>query len=121
MKIAVYGTLREGYGNHRLIRDCKKIGTGKTVNKYKMTAGNIPYVSDKEALDNIIVEVYEVPEGETLRRVDALEGHPGWYQRKPCPVQIEDKVVDTELYFMDNDNAPYVKGGDFTSHRKPIF
>jgi len=95
--VAVYGTLKRGKGNHRLLDNpmVKYIGTYLTKRKYPMiTRGSIPFVGhgfeflglDKEVGHNIVVEVYEV-DSDTLERLDALEGHPNWYYRDVVELQ----------------------------------
>lgn len=95
--VAVYGTLKRGRGNHRLLENSnvKYIGEYLTKKKYPMIQrGSIPFVGhgfeflglDKEVGHNIVVEVYEV-DSKTLERLDALEGHPNWYYRDVVELQ----------------------------------
>ena len=72
-KLAVYGTLKRGYGNNRLISDWKFIGTTriKGFNMYQMGFPMI-FHGDRE----ITIEVFEIPDHpNALRNVDALEGY----------------------------------------------
>src|SRR5690606_10963772 len=101
MKIAVYGTLRRGYSNNGLTSGSELIGKGITVDSHSMYASGIPYVMEKGGDSRITVEVYEVPENQ-VPRIDSLEGHPDWYQRRETPVELENgEVIDAWLYFMD--------------------
>ena len=84
----MYGTLRKGFSNHRLLRNSKFVGKGRTKEKYKMTADSIPFVSEKEKISHIVGEVYEVDK-ETLRKLDRLEDHPDWCKREKVKIILE--------------------------------
>ena len=114
MRIAVYGTLRRGWGNNRLLADSKFVDAGKTKVKYTMYASGIPFVSSHKPTSNIHVEVFDVPE-EDVPRVDGLEGHPNWYQRRPIQVILDSGEETTaELYFMDGERGlPVVESGNY--------
>lgn len=85
-KLFVYGTLKEGYGNHRLLQGCKKLGN------YTLPVGEFclvdlgwyPGVVHRHVLGlttPVTGEVYEVDD-ETARAVDGLEGYPSLYDRE---------------------------------------
>lgn len=119
--IAVYGTLRKGFGNHRVLGDSTLVGTGKTVEKLKMTAAGIPFVTRNEEVSNITVEVYDVSDAQ-LPRVDGLEGynpnnHEGsWYKRTPIQVMIGEDEVTASIYFGDKDAATVIASGDYADY-----
>lgn len=73
--IFVYGTLKRGEGNHRLLEGQEFVGVFKTAPKYRMfDCGWYPCL--KEAFDDGISvegELYRV-DAATLRRLDILEG-----------------------------------------------
>ena len=121
-KIAVYGTLREGFGNNRLMQGSKLIGTGLTVHSHSMYASGIPYVVENGGQSRIKVEVYEVSDRD-LPSIDSLEGHPRWYQRRETPVELENgEVVDAWLYFMDipeerRKELNLIESGDYADYR----
>jgi len=81
-KIAVYGTLKQGWGNHRLL-DKDPLYKGYVgVDRVAGHGFPIMKLGNKYKL---LVEVYEVDD-EELRRVDALEGYreghtPHFYNR----------------------------------------
>ena len=101
--VAVYGTLRKGYGNHRLLAGAQSefVGTGNTRDKYLLDASaSIPYVyygvKDKE----VPVEVYKPSGDDVWQSLDTLEGHPWHYTRDLIEVELEDgKTVHAWLYF----------------------
>lgn len=66
-----------------------------------MTASGIPFVHEFPKETEIHGELYEVDDA-TLSRLDSLEGHPNWYERKPVEVKIGEKKYKTELYFNNN-------------------
>jgi gamma-glutamylaminecyclotransferase len=104
--IAVYGTLKKGFGNHGLVRDSEFIGSGETEKEYTMYRHGIPFVKSTEKTSKIKVEIYSVNEKDLIR-VDLLEGHPDWYQRKPVTVVLDNGfTVDAELYFYDSSISP---------------
>lgn len=110
--VAAYGTLREGYGNNRLLSSSKHLGTGQTVEKYTLRASGIPFVS-KEPLHNVVVDVYKV-DNDTLENLDSLEGHPEWYCREKIPVKVGDTRMEAWLYFNDGySHLPIIESGDY--------
>lgn len=122
MKIAVYGTLREGYGNHRLLHNCTKVDLGWTDEKYQMTASGIPYVHPTKPLHKVRVEVYDVPE-QQLPYVDMLEGydpnnHEGsWYKRSPINVTLDNgQKMEASIYFNEAIGNTLVATGDFKDY-----
>ena len=104
--IAVYGTLKEGRGNHKhYLSNSKQISkNAKTTNKFALYSSGIPFVTKDQDKTQVNVEVYEVDD-ETLNKVDRLEGHPNWYRRELTPITItkddgEEEKLDAWLYFM---------------------
>lgn len=79
MQVFVYGTLKSGHGNHRLLQGSKFLGRS-TVDRFKMySLGGFPAVVPSE--DGVIQgEVYEVDDF-TMTRLDRLEGYPNFYDR----------------------------------------
>ena len=106
MKIFVYGTLKRGYGNNRLLSGCEFLGEAVTAPKYDLKARGIPFlVHGNYAVHG---EVYEADE-ETVYRMDLLEGHPNFYHRGDI-VLGEFSPVSGELwsevqaYFFNEEN-----------------
>lgn len=98
--VAVYGTLKKGFGNHeRFLSDSKFIGKGETFDKYPLIVKGLPYLINKKGTGEWVnVEVYRVS-NEVLADLDALEGHPTWYQRKKIAVLVGKKVMYCWVYF----------------------
>lgn len=121
LNIAVYGTLREGFGNHGLISrgDTEKVGKGKTVGFHTLTAHGIPFVKKDTGDHRVVVEVYQVNDLETLSDLDSLEGHPRWYKREIEKIELEDgSVVDAWLYFNEEQAPTVITSGDYEDYRQ---
>ena len=110
-KIFVYGTLRQGFGNHRLLEQADFLGSAVTVEDYSMFGGGIPFVNPNVKKYPIVGEVYEVNENQ-LKRLDALEGHPDWYYRTPIEVKMDvtGEIMNVEIYFNDYDTNLFPTG-----------
>lgn len=90
----VYGTLKSGHSNNYLLNSSKFLGRAKTVEKYAMSAGGIPFVYKEPALYPIFGELYEVKARE-LQSIDALEGNGYFYTREEITaVLINDNIND---------------------------
>ena len=102
--MAVYGTLKNGYNNHRLIAQSKWVDNGSTSNSYPFIVDGLPYVYDKEGLGyRVQVEVYDVDDA-TLKRLDQLEGHPTFYKRKQVDISLSDwTTTKAWVYFINED------------------
>ncbi|MCX8028430.1 MAG: gamma-glutamylcyclotransferase [Brevinematales bacterium] len=109
--IFVYGTLKKGFHNHRMIKDAKFVGRGKTKDKYVMYVDIIPYVSKRDRVSNIYGEVYCIDRN-TLDMLDRLEKHPCWYYREKVDVILEDgRIVNAWMYFNDIEVGNVVESG----------
>ena len=97
--VAVYGTLKRGGSNHRLLAGSKMVLQGTTCNKYRMVATGVPFVLPYNSEGhNIDIETYALDDG-TLEQVDRLEGHPNWYKREVvCVKDKDDKKLHAHLY-----------------------
>jgi gamma-glutamylcyclotransferase (GGCT)/AIG2-like uncharacterized protein YtfP len=96
IRVAVYGSLRKGQSNHRLLANSEFLGqtTLPAVNSFRMVClGAFPgLVHDEKAATPIVVEVYQVS-SETFQRLDALEGYPGFYDRKKVPTRFKNAWI----------------------------
>jgi len=115
--VAVYGTLLSGLWNHGLLEGSKLITPGQTAEKMKMTVNVIPYVSKKEEISSIKVEVYEVSDS-VLSGLDHLEGHPTFYKREKIDVLGEDgNIHKCWIYLCDASTDNLVEDGDYKGYR----
>lgn len=103
-RVAVYGTLKQGYGNHGLIKSAKFVGKGKTKSKYPLRVSGLPYMYDTKGVGhNVDVEVYDCDHWEMID-LDRLEGHPNFYERKVTQIVLDSgEVVDAWVYFINED------------------
>lgn len=85
--VFVYGTLKKGFSNHRLLASSELLGAARTVNKYAMYTTGVPIVVKDESVSEIFGELYRVDEA-TLVYLDSLEGHPDWYRREMVDVLL---------------------------------
>jgi gamma-glutamylcyclotransferase (GGCT)/AIG2-like uncharacterized protein YtfP len=92
LRVFVYGTLKEGHGNHDYFLagndGVEKLGRCYVTGDFDMyTNGAFPIVTQgtcDERKAHILGEVYEV-DSDTLDALDSLEGHPDWYCRVKVP------------------------------------
>lgn len=106
--VAVYGTLRRGFHNHKILEyfGAEYLGRAKTVEKYPMVIKHgIPYVGQmkrNEMGSEIVVEIYRISD-ECLKQLDRLEGCPDWYHREEVRLEGFEKVnqlgIHIEMYF----------------------
>jgi len=93
MYVFVYGTLREGCGNHERLLGRPPIATIIAELPYRMVSlGGFPGLVPSELglhghkLHQITGEIYEVSDIE-FERLDRLEGYPDFYNRIQFPLQ----------------------------------
>ncbi len=115
--IAVYGTLKEGHHNHRVLGESKLIGKHVTEPKFTMYSnGGFPIVSPYGDTP-IVIEVYQVDNPTDLQRVYRLEGYSGtrnssanWYDT----VDVETPYGVAEMFVMDKvQGRPVVASGEW--------
>lgn len=107
MKVAVYGSLKKGRGNHRLLEDSTYIGATRTAPEWTMYSmyafpGIVP-----DGDTPILIEVYDVGE-HTFSRLDMLEGYPSFYNRR----QIDTEFGEAWIYYLNEcDSGEIVETG----------
>jgi gamma-glutamylaminecyclotransferase len=117
VKIFVYGSLRKGFYNHRLLTDSTFLGMAKTPPGYTMIGlGGFPGVI-KAGEGRVLGEIYEVSE-KTLKNLDRLESHPNFYCRTPVEVETpEGEAIEVETYLLPisylRDGAEVIESGDW--------
>lgn len=99
---AVYGTLKRGFGNNRLLRDAIFLGEHTTEPKYTMySAGGFPIVKTG-GQTAIKCELFATDNKDIIEDVNSLEGYRGkndpnnWYDR----MTIETKHGPAEMFVM---------------------
>lgn len=117
-KVAVYGSLLSGLGNHPVLssRRAKLLGTDKTASEYTMHSfGAYPAITEGGST-SITIEVYEVDD-ECLQACNRLEGfrgedNPGnFYNRKV----IKTRFGNAYIYYLNEvrSSSPVVEDGDW--------
>ncbi|AUS01850.1 AIG2-like gamma-glutamyl cyclotransferase [Vibrio phage 1.293.O._10N.261.52.E1] len=113
--VAVYGSLRMGMGNHRVIEGAELKGTGEVTGWDLFSLGAYPFILQGD--NSLVVEVYEVDSEARQQRLDMLEGYPSYYDR----VKIDTEFGEAWIYFMhgdDNGTSPLVESGDWVKFKK---
>lgn len=117
--VAVYGTLRKGQGNHRLLRDStvKYRGTIQSEPLFTMySQGGFPALV-KGGNTSITMEVYEVDD-DTLKRLDQLEGYyEGREHNHYDRIKYKTPFGSAYLYvYTEAPSTPIIKGGDWVEY-----
>lgn len=129
IRVAVYGTLRRGERNHRLLAEAKFIVRTRTSMRYTMLDINGCYPAITEGgRSSIAVEVFEVT-SEQLASLDRLEGicfdengrqdrSAGLYYRK----RIQTRVGECWIYMMQAEKTArwaesIIESGDWINFR----
>lgn len=106
--VFVYGSLKEGFGNHSVLGYSEKLGVHVTKPEYSMySLGAYPYVK-VGGTTAITGEVYAVDQ-DTLEDLDRLEGVPTFYNRH----EIDTPWGEAIMYVINkpyNEKAPVVTG-----------
>ena len=117
-KVAVYGSLRKGLGNHRVLGDSKLIGKEWVPNYEMFSLGSFPGIRNGEG--SIFVEVYKV-DSDTLERLDMLEGYHSkdsvnnFYDKE----EVSTKFGDALIYTLQGERykrSPIVSSGNWKAH-----
>jgi gamma-glutamylcyclotransferase (GGCT)/AIG2-like uncharacterized protein YtfP len=99
--IFVYGTLKRGEWNNRLLNGAEFVVTALTNEAYVMRNVGYPLILTKdwpEQQGRVVGEVFAVND-ETLELLDRLEGHPRNYKRTPIVVTDRNgAALDVEAY-----------------------
>lgn len=121
MLVVVYGTLRDGHYNNRLLDTSTKLSMVKLNGKATMYSnGGFPILSFAETGNEteIVGELYEVPDQQAMARLDSLEGYPRWYNRTERQfTTAEGDTVTAWIYHQDQIfDLPVVKSGDWNEY-----
>jgi gamma-glutamylcyclotransferase (GGCT)/AIG2-like uncharacterized protein YtfP len=115
---AVYGTLRAGFGNNRLLANehCELLGTERSKPEWTMVSlGGFPGVIPG-GKQEITIEVYSVNSETVEQRLDHLEGYPSFYGK----TEIETQWGPANIYVLDESylkRCPVVESGDWKEFR----
>lgn len=117
-QVFVYGTLKQGHGNHHFLNGAEFVGKGKiSAGLFKMVSlGAFPAIlpSYGEKTSSIKGELYVVTD-EQLKGLDMLEGYPDFYDRIAVSVELDNGAGWTNAltYYIDHpgkDERPIPSG-----------
>ena len=113
MLLFVYGTLKKGHSNHRLIENASYIGEDKTRENYCMiNLGHFPATLEREKMSSIKGEMY-LANGDLLQTLDKFEGK--WFYRKKV---LFESGKSAYTYFISPETIkkkyPVIKNGNWT-------
>ena len=94
--VFVYGTLKTGYGNNRILQPTSLfVGEAVTCEAFKMVNCGFPYINRaNDCVLPVLGEVWKVTDEDTLQRLDWLEGvSSGHYVRTIIDVRVGDEEV----------------------------
>ena len=99
-KVFVYGTLKRGYGNHRLLENAIYLGKAKTKDRWNMIGKTLPfpYLIERDDVNGKRVEgeVYLVSSTE-LQQLDRLEGVPTHYRKEDIDINYVDDLSEDNV------------------------
>jgi gamma-glutamylcyclotransferase (GGCT)/AIG2-like uncharacterized protein YtfP len=99
MLVFVYGTLKKGHGNHRLLTEAKYLGRAVTTKPMRLAGYGVPFTWPSNHAEGLPLqgEVYDIGDvttnkqaAQTLLRLDRLESNGRVYERKPHRVRLLD-------------------------------
>lgn len=107
MKYFVYGTLKSGYGNNRLLSSGTFVGKA-FVDGYKLYDSGFPVATSCEK-STVVGEVWEVrdEDSRTQSNLDALEGFPYMYGRDKVTAKVV-QMTPGSLDVFDHECQMYV-------------
>lgn len=99
--------MKQWHGNHRLVEKCTFLGED-FVPFIKITWTGFPIAKfNQESKKLLKVELYEVKDKETLRRLDSLEWHPNWYRRTPITTEAGKEVEIYDMFSQDFEDTSF--------------
>ena len=121
--VAVYGSLRRGMGNSRLMSMYNTDGKDGYLSDAKVdgfsmrSCGGYPAIVKHDGGNPVLIELYNVND-ETFDALDGLEGYPSFYNRE----QVETPEGDAWIYFQEYETnveawgADHVVDGDWVKY-----
>lgn len=102
----VYGTLKAGYGNHRIIDGAILLGTAESAQpSYVMWGRGFPFIAESNHGHKVRGEIYTVSD-QQLAHCDRLEGHPDWYRREQRTFHVNGLPVVAWVYLQPSGRVP---------------
>lgn len=106
----VYGTLKAGRGNNRILGDSTLLGKSLTCNYYTLLNLGCPGAIIDANGKQILGEVYEVTSKEVVQSLDRLENNGNFYTRVLRPVELveSDEVLSAWIYELTSRDFGYL-------------
>lgn len=113
--VFVYGTLKQGYGNNRLLSSSEYLGTFETEELFLLGDVGFPYAFTREVFKKdaevtdyfkpVLGEVYQVTDPKVMEHLDLLEGYGegddfNHYERRRAPIKELD--IEPWMYVQPN-------------------
>ena len=118
--VFVYGTIKQGYGLHRLLGvDAEKVGIGRLRDHAIFNLGSFPGVAPADNGSFVIGEVYRVSD-EAMESLDYVEGEGSLYLRKRVTIEIGSVArVDAWVYIYNGTLNPerIIESGEWTGRQ----
>lgn len=95
----VYGTLKRGFGNNRLINQCKLIGDFISVDRFDVSGYGFPCAYLNEHGKLLKGEIYELSETDFIM-TDGLESNGYLYQREIRKFTKNGKLLEAWIYII---------------------
>jgi len=122
-RVAVYGSLRQGFGNHPLLDGARYVGRYATLPSFDlhaMAGGGFPGMLDGGSTA-VTVEVYDV-DAATLARLDQLESNGRFYQRRrialrPTNGEGRGTVAWTYILLPGHRVGSHIPSGDWAEYK----
>lgn len=111
MIVFVYGSLKQGFHNHRLMEGATYVGEAQVAGAKMFSLGSFPAVVHGTGV--VYGEVWEVS-GAQAQALDRLEGHPTFYKREELLVEMDDGELHSAwvyIYQGDTSRNRHIEGG----------
>ncbi|MBX3174853.1 MAG: gamma-glutamylcyclotransferase [Gemmatimonadaceae bacterium] len=116
-RLFVYGTLLRGELNYGLLAEARFVRPAATPPAYTLYAlDGHPGMGD-EGVTGVLGEVFDV-DATTLQALDALEGHPDWYVRRPIVLADGERVETYILPARFTAQRAVIEDGDWRRWRR---
>jgi len=118
--VFVYGTLKQGFGNHRLLERATLVGAAVTpTHSYTMVSLGVFPAVYLRGNNQICGELYTDVDRVIMQHLDWLEGYPDFYNRSIIKVKTEhdDTLYDAWMYHFDGepvDTGPVIATGHWS-------
>lgn len=120
VRLFVYGTLMRGERNHHMLGESPFLGEHRTANGFALRdLGGFPAMV-RDGGGYVAGEVYLV-DPETIRDIDALEGHPDWYERSSIRADDGSSVQAYLLTAKQVQGRRLIVSGDWRKRTEKIF